>query len=83
MAEFSPAAPAVNTEQRFTAAIVLDVKTKDGQPFFSAELKYADFPYSGVVTLEREAIGLADRLTQYGEAAVAVAKGGNPAPPKK
>jgi len=73
MTGFSVAAPPVNTNQRFTATVCLDVKTKDGQAFFSAELKYSDFPYGGVVSLQREMVTLASRLTEYGEAAVEAA----------
>lgn len=64
----------VNQEQRFNVQIRMEAKTKDGQHFFSAQLDYSDLPYALLVVLEREAVGLADKLTQYGEQAVLAVK---------
>jgi hypothetical protein len=60
----------VDTTQRFTVKINLDVRSKDGSPFFGAEVTYQDLPYAGVVLIERELVDVLSKLTSFGEAAV-------------
>ena len=58
----------VDVTQRFDIEASFEVKTPDGKPFFSAGLKYSDFPYEGLVVLEREGTKLLNNLVELSEA---------------
>ena len=69
MPELKDAMP-VDTGQRLEAKVTFDVRSKDGSQFFDAVVSWHDFPYAGVVLLQRELVDVLSKLTSFGEAAV-------------